>query len=66
VIDNDELLVAILGERKVATFKEVKVTSMRLAHVVKEVIAEDLGGVLPAKGKQFLKTDRGLFRGGAG
>jgi hypothetical protein len=62
VIDNDELLVAILGEGKIATFKEVKGTSMRLARVVREVIAEDLDGVLPPKGKQFLKTKRGLFR----
>jgi hypothetical protein len=62
VIDNDELLVAILGEEKVAAFKEVKGTSMRLARVAREVIADDLDGALPAKGKQFLTTDRGLFR----
>ncbi|HZT16020.1 MAG TPA: hypothetical protein VFA19_08735 [Gaiellaceae bacterium] len=35
---------------------------MRLARVVREVIAADLDGELPAKGKQFLTTDRGLFR----
>lgn len=50
VIDNDELLVAILGERKVATFKEVKLTSMRLARVVREMIADDLDGSLPTSG----------------
>jgi hypothetical protein len=62
VIDNEELLVAILGSDKVATFKEVKLTSMRLARVVREVIAEDLDGSLPPTGKQFLRTRCGLFR----
>jgi hypothetical protein len=62
MIDNDELLAAIVGAKKVATFKEVKLTSMRLARVVREVLAEDLDGTLPAKGKQFLTTRRGLFR----
>jgi len=62
MIDNDELLVAIVGEEKVATFKEVKLASMRLARVVREVIAEDLHGTLPVTGKQFLTTRRGLFR----
>jgi hypothetical protein len=62
VIDNDEVLIAILGERKVEAFKEVKLTSMRLARVVREVIANDLSGSLPASGKQFLTTRRGLFR----
>jgi hypothetical protein len=62
VIDNDELLIAILGQSKVETFKEVKLTSMRLARVVREVIANDLGGSLPARGKQFLITRRGRFR----
>lgn len=62
MIDNDELLVAILCASKVAAFKEVKGTSMRLARVVTEVITDDRDGALPAKGKQFLTTDRGLFR----
>ena len=62
LIDNDELLIAILGGSKVATFKEVKLTSMRLARVVREVIADDLQGSLPAAGKQFLTTREGLFR----
>ena len=62
MIDNDELLIAILGERKVGTFKEVKLTSMRLARVVREVIADDLSGSLPARGKQFLTTGSGVFR----
>jgi hypothetical protein len=62
MIDSDELLAAIVGEAKVATFKEVKLTSMRLAHVVRQVIAEDLDGTLPSTGKQFLTTRRGLFR----
>ena len=62
MIDNDELLIAILGEDKVETFKEVKLTSMRLARVVREVIADDLQGSLPARGKQFLTTRRGVFR----
>jgi hypothetical protein len=62
MIDNEELLVAIVGESKVATFKEVKLTSMRLARVVREVIAEDLHGSLPPAGKQFLTTRRGVFR----
>lgn len=62
VIDNDELLVAILGASKIAIFKEVKLTSMRLARLVREVIADDLDGSLPKTGKQFLTTPRGLFR----
>ena len=62
LIDNDELLVAILGASKIATFKEVKLTSMRLARVVREVIADDLHGSVPTAGKQFLTTNEGLFR----
>jgi hypothetical protein len=62
VIDSDELLSAIVGSRKVAIFKEVKLTSMRLARVVREVIAAELDGEMPAKGKQFLTTKEGIFR----
>lgn len=62
MIDNEELLVALCGERKVGAFKEVKRTSMRLARVVRRVIADDLGGSLPTTGKQFLTTDRGKWR----
>jgi hypothetical protein len=62
MIDSDELLLELCGARKVAAFKEVKLTSMRLARVVKEVIASELGGSLPAKGKQFLTTSRGTWR----
>jgi hypothetical protein len=62
MIDNDELLITIVGETKVAIFKEVKLTSMRLARVVREVIADDLGGTLPPHGKQFLQTPNGVFR----
>jgi hypothetical protein len=62
MIDNEELLVALCGPRKVAAFKEVKLTSMRLARVVKHVIAEDLDGSLPPTGKQFLTTPRGTWR----
>lgn len=32
---------------------------MRLAKVVREVVAEELQGELPASGKQFLQTPRG-------
>jgi hypothetical protein len=62
MIDSEELLVALCGRRKVAAFKEVKLTSMRLARVVKQVIAEDLDGSLPPTGKQFLTTSRGTWR----
>jgi hypothetical protein len=62
LIDSDDLLSAIVGQRKVATFKEVKFTSMRLARIVREVIASDLGGKMPTKGKQFLTTKQGIFR----
>lgn len=62
MIDNNELLAAILGQDKVETFKEVKLASMRLARVVKEVIADELGAQMPSTGKQFLKTKHGLFR----
>jgi hypothetical protein len=62
VIDSEELLVALCGRREVDSFKEVKLTYMRLARVVKEVIAADLGGELPVRGKQFLTTPEGLWR----
>jgi hypothetical protein len=54
VIDNNQLLAAILGADKVDTFKEVKLASMRLARVVREVIAADLDSKMPAQGKQSL------------
>jgi hypothetical protein len=62
VIDSETLLVEICGAKKVAAFKEVKLTSMRLARVVKEVIAEELHGDLPPRGKQFLTTSKGKWR----
>jgi hypothetical protein len=62
MIDSEELLVALCGPEDVEAFKEVKSTSMRLARVVKEVIAAELGGQIPASGKQFLTTSRGTWR----
>lgn len=62
LIDNEELLVAFCGAPKVAAFKEVKRSSMSLARAAKQVIASELGGQLPASGKQFLSTSRGLWR----
>ncbi len=62
MIDSDDLLRALVGQPELETFKKVKLTSMRLARIVREVIAADLGGTLPSKGKQFLTTSRGVFR----
>lgn len=62
MIDSEQLLVRVCGSRKVASFKDVKRTSMRLAKVVREVVAEELQGDLPASGKQFLQTPRGTWR----
>lgn len=62
MIDNEDLLIEICGSRKVAAFKEVKLTSMRVARATREVIASDLRGTLPARGKQFLTTSKGLYR----
>jgi hypothetical protein len=62
VIDRDELLLRICGAARVAAFKDVKITSMRLATVARDVIADDLHGELPTHGKQFLKTRQGLWR----
>jgi hypothetical protein len=62
VIDNEELLKAVCGSEKVAAFKEVKRTSMKLAGVVREVVAEELDGSVPPNGKQFLTTSRGTWR----
>lgn len=62
MIDSEALLVEICGANKVAAFKEVKLTSMRLARAVKEVIAEELHGDLPPHGKQFLTTPKGKWR----
>lgn len=62
MIDSEELLIEICGAEKVGAFKEVKLTSMRLASVVKQVIAEDLHGSLPPTGKQFLTTAQGTWR----
>lgn len=62
MIDSEELLIEFCGQRKVEAFKEVKLASMRLARVVKQVIAADLEGKLPTSGKQFLSTSRGLWR----
>ena len=62
MIDSEELLIAIAGKDEVATFKQVKLNSMRLADVVRHVIADELGGSLPKSGQQFLTTGRGVFR----
>jgi hypothetical protein len=62
MIDEDEILIEIVGGPKVAAFKEVKLTQMRVAHLIKLVIADDLGGSLPTSGKQYLTTRKGLFR----
>ncbi|HEX6701999.1 MAG TPA: hypothetical protein VF101_14830 [Gaiellaceae bacterium] len=55
-------MIEICGDANVAAFKEVKLTSMRLARAVKEVIAEELDGDLPRKGKHFLRTEKGIWR----
>jgi hypothetical protein len=62
MIDNEELLKAVCGPEKVAAFKEVKRSSMQLAGVVREVVADELAGSLPPNGKQFLTTSRGTWR----
>jgi hypothetical protein len=62
MIDSEELLREICGVDKLPAFRDVKLTSMRLGRVVKEIIACDLGGTLPVKGKQFLTTWRGTWR----
>jgi hypothetical protein len=62
MIDEDEILIGIVGERKVDTYKEVHLMQMRLARLVKLVIADDLGGEMPSTGKQYLSTRKGLFR----
>lgn len=62
MIDSEELLVELCGVEKVEAFKDVKSTSMRLARVVKEAIAQDLGGTIPPSGKQFLTTREGTWR----
>jgi hypothetical protein len=62
MIDEDEILIRIVGGPKVNTYKEVHLTQMRLARLVKLVIADDLGGQLPSSGKQYLSTRKGLFR----
>ena len=62
MIDSDDLLVRLCGAERVASFKEVMLTSMRLARVVKDVVAGELDGTLPPTGKQFLTTPRGRWR----
>jgi transposase len=62
LIDEDEVLIGIVGEWKVDIYKDVHLTQMRVARLVKLVIAGDLDGVLPTTGKQYLSTRRGLFR----
>lgn len=62
MIDSEQLLVRVCGARKVAAFKDVKRTSMRVADVVRHVVAEELGGKLPETGKRFLHTGHGTWR----
>lgn len=62
MIDSEQLLVRVCGARNVVAFKDVKRTSMRLADVVRHVVAEELAGELPATGKRFLFTERGTWR----
>ena len=62
MIDNDDLLTELCGIEDVETFRRVKVTAMRLARVVKQVIATALGGTVPATGKQYLTTSQGKWR----
>lgn len=62
MIDDDAILGSICGPQRVQTFKTVKLTSMLIGRVVKQIVAEDLNGTLPPFGKQFLTTQRGVFR----
>lgn len=62
MIDNEELLTAVYGMRKVSTYREVAHGWVDLARVAKELIAEDLDGTLPPTGKQFLTTRLGRWR----
>ena len=57
-----EILIQLCGQEKVDNFVEVKRMSMRLAAETKKMIAADLGGTIPLKGKQFLTTNLGQWR----
>jgi hypothetical protein len=62
VIDAEEILLQLCGRPDVAAFKRVKAMQMRLADAARRIVADDLGGVLPESGKQFLETGHGRWR----
>jgi len=62
MIDSEEILRAVCGDPDVAAFKRVKATTMRFADAARHVIADDLDGVIPESGKQFMDTQHGRFR----
>ena len=59
---SEEMLVSLCGETSVKNFKRVKGVSQGLASAIREMVAEDLEGRLPAKGKQFVTTRYGHYR----
>lgn len=62
MITAKDVLCSYVGWEKYNAFVEVKHASMELANAVKATIADDLGGTIPRRGKQFLTTERGSFR----
>jgi hypothetical protein len=62
MIDSEEILLRVCGAPDIAAFKRVKATQMRFAHAARQLIARDLGGMIPESGKQFLDTPLGRWR----
>ena len=50
------------NDEDVATFKRVKRGQMKIGRAAREVASEMVGGVLPDSGKEFVQTERGMFR----
>lgn len=46
----------------VETFKRVKLGQMHLARLAREIAAEMVGGTVEGSGKEFVRTEQGVFR----
>lgn len=48
--------------KDVATFKRVKHGQMHLSRTARRVLAEMVGGEISKRGKEFVRTEHGLYR----
>lgn len=65
-MDKKALAVEVFGDAAILNHNQVHGFYMSHARLIRELVAEDLGGEVDYSGKEFVRTYKGLFRVSAG